>query len=161
MDAKSFTIEFTSLSDRIITDCGVCQAYIPTTNGVHPPVRTYKALWDTGATKSSISPKIASDLGLQYYKFTNVYHAKGHDLTKMYKVNLLLPNNVGFSCIPVLEGNLYGFDILIGMDIIMQGDFVITNRDGKTVCSFQIPSTHKYDFVKQNLNGVGQMRKKK
>lgn len=161
MVAQSFTIEFSSISNRIITDCGICQAYIPNTNGTHPPVKTYKALWDTGATKSSISSKIASDLGLQSYKFAKVHHAKGQDMTNVYKVNLILPNHIGFSCISVLEGNLFGFDILIGMDIITQGDFVITNRDNKTVCSFQIPSTHKYDFVKQNQNGVGQKRKRK
>lgn len=49
-----------------------------------------------------------------------------------------------------MEAALKDCDMLIGMDIISQGDFALTNRDGRTVFSFQIPSTHLYDFVKQD-----------
>ena len=52
-----------------------------------------------------------------------------------------------------MEGVLNGCEVLIGMDIITVGDFVVTNRNGKTVFSFQTPSTHEYDFVKQIRNG--------
>ncbi len=37
-------------------------------------------------------------------------------------------------------------DIIIGMDILTQGDFSITNLDGRTVCSFRIPSQYLVDF---------------
>ena len=37
----------------------------------------------------------------------------------------------------------------IGMDIINAGDFVITNVEGKTCMSFQIPSVRRIDFVKE------------
>ena len=37
-------------------------------------------------------------------------------------------------------------DILIGMDIISQGDLAVTNKQGKTVFTFQIPASHKIDF---------------
>jgi hypothetical protein len=35
------------------------------------------------------------------------------------------------------------------MDIIATGGFAITNRDGKTVLSFRVPSVECIDFVKQ------------
>ena len=35
--------------------------------------------------------------------------------------------------------NIPGADVLIGMDIIMTGDFVINNAGGKTLFSFVIP----------------------
>lgn len=51
--------------------------------------------------------------------------------------------------------------MLIGMDIINLGDFALTHKNSGTVFSFQIPSTHEYDFVKQIDQGVGQKKTKK
>lgn len=51
--------------------------------------------------------------------------------------------------------------MLIGMDIINLGDFALTHKNGGTVFSFQIPSTHEYDFVRQIELGVGQKNAKK
>lgn len=161
MEPRSITIPYHNIANRLLTECGICQAYIPNPNIPHPKVVTFRALWDTGATCSTISPKVAEILGLRHYRFVNVFHAQGESQTKLYKVNILLPNNVGFPVMTVLEGNLHDFDVLIGMDIISRGDFVITNRGGKTLFSFQIPSTHEYDFVKQNQHKVGQSKTKK
>lgn len=36
--------------------------------------------------------------------------------------------------------NELDYDMLIGMDIILLGDFCLTNKDGKSVFSFRIPS---------------------
>ena len=36
---------------------------------------------------------------------------------------------------------------LIGMDIISQGDFSISNKDKKTTFSFRFPSYEEIDFV--------------
>ena len=49
----------------------------------------------------------------------------------------------------------------VGMDIINLGDFALTHKNSQTVFSFQIPSTHEYDFVKQIDQGVGQKKAKK
>jgi len=37
-------------------------------------------------------------------------------------------------------------DVLIGMDIISNSDFAVTNRDGKTTFSFAMPSISRIDF---------------
>jgi len=47
------------------------------------------------------------------------------------------------------EGILTATDVLIGMDIISRGDFTITAPENKTKLSFQIPSTHNTDYVKE------------
>jgi uncharacterized protein YecA (UPF0149 family) len=44
---------------------------------------------------------------------------------------------------------LTGTDVLIGMDIISMGDFTVTASKRKTKFSFQIPSTHDTDYVKE------------
>ena len=43
--------------------------------------------------------------------------------------------------------------MLIGMDVINAGDFAITNKDGKTVFSFRIPSMERIDFT-QRRSGI-------
>ena len=43
----------------------------------------------------------------------------------------------------------YDIDILIDMDIIRHGDFVITNHRGTTTFSFRILSMEKVDCVKK------------
>lgn len=42
-------------------------------------------------------------------------------------------------------------DLIIGMDIITQGDFSITNLGGRTIFSFRIPSQHSIDYEQDLL----------
>ena len=76
-----------------------------------------------------------------------VNDASGQKISNTYMVNVMLPNNVGIPFLQVTEGVLAGFDMLIGMDIISKGDFSISCSGGKTVFSFQLPSTHEIDYV--------------
>ena len=134
------------------TNCGVCRAFDPDKypKGVaHPEIKNYTALWDTGATNSVITDKVARELGLIPTGFTKCYDASGEKIVATYVVNILLPNSVLMPIMTVTEGNLNGMDVLIGMDIISNGDFSICNKDGKTCFSFQLPSTHEYDYVKE------------
>ena len=52
----------------------------------------------------------------------------------------------------VTKGNMKGAEILIGMDIINQGDFAVTNLNGITKFSFRVPSTAHLDFVEEHNN---------
>lgn len=110
----------------------------------------YMALWDTGASASVITKKVADELGLKPTGIAQVFHADGISIVHKYLVNIKLPNNVGFGFVEVTEGKLTGMDVLIGMDIITRGDFTITNTNNKTVFSFRIPSLEKIDFVEQD-----------
>ena len=65
-----------------------------------------------------------------------------------YTINVKLPNDVEFQALPVILGNLPGYDMLIGMDIIGLADFAITHPAGETKFSFRIPSQADIDFVR-------------
>lgn len=165
MEPRCYTKKSDKKECRIITPVGVCIAHIPDPNKPHPQVHQFNALWDTGAAVTAITPKVAQALGLIPITYETVFHAQGQGRAPVYKANVLLPNGIEFHNLRILEGNLYGFDLLIGMDIISEGDFALTNRDGKTVFSFQIPSTHLYDFEKQQeaqqANAASKKKKKK
>jgi len=150
--ANAFTtIEQGGLLSQIITNCGICKSYDPILNkGHHPTVGTYSALWDTGATGTVINKKVVDELGLLPTGMVESYHANGMTLVNTYLVNVFLPNNMGMHSVTVTEGVLSGFDVLIGMNVITQGDFCISNFEGKTVCTFQMPSTKKTDYVEEN-----------
>lgn len=151
MNSQSFTIEFNGISQVLVSQCVIRPAFNPAKfpdPNKYPKGKEYMAIWDTGATNSVITKKVADDLGLQIVSFTTVNHAKGKsEHVPVYRVNIELPNHVGFIGISVSEGELAGADVLIGMDIITKGDFAVSNYNGHTTYSFRIPSTEKIDFV--------------
>lgn len=138
--------------NRLVTECTVSEAWDPNGTAPSPTIKTFLALWDTGATRSSITQNIVASLGLIQTTFINVEHAGG--LTRnvpVYLVNIGLPNRVQFMGVEVAESKLpAGIDAIIGMDIIARGDFAVTNRDGNTVFSFRIPSQALIDFVNED-----------
>lgn len=80
---------------------------------------------------------------------TKVCTASGESYQNTYLVNVLLANKVEVYQLRVTEGVISGpAEVLIGMDIIGSGDFAVTNKDGKTVFTFRIPSVERIDFVK-------------
>ena len=103
---------------------------------------SFKALWDTGATHSSIAQKVVDACGLVAESVQpKAHHAYGvAENVPVFLVNIRLLNNVGFSGIRVSRGQFLGADVLIGMDIIGSGDFAVTNRNGRTKFSFRVPS---------------------
>ncbi|MDO4981042.1 MAG: SEC-C metal-binding domain-containing protein [Prevotellaceae bacterium] len=140
------------------TDCVVFQPHRPEKT---PPqqLKNIKGincicLWDTGASSSCISKRLAKDLGLVQTGVANTFTAAGPSQTKTYVVNIGLPNHVQIPMVMVSEAELNGFDVLIGMDVITLGDFSITNVNGKTVFSFRIPSTETIDYVQQGKQKV-------
>ena len=108
----------------------------------------FDSLWDTGATRSVITQEVATKLELLAEGTAKVFHAQGSKHVPKYFVNLGLPNRVQVVGVEVVEGILKGCDVLIGMDIINMGDFAVTNQDGVTMLSFQMPSVNHIDFVK-------------
>jgi predicted aspartyl protease len=148
-----FTTIFNGLAREIINNCGISLPFDGRLNtGETPPkVSPVKALWDTGATGSAITPAVAKSLGLIPTTKANVQHADGISLQNVYLVNIYLPNNVVVPFVKVTEcKNFIGnFDIIIGMDIISIGDFAITNVGQKTTFSFRIPSLKTIDYVKE------------
>ena len=59
---------------------------------------------------------------------------------RFLKKNVPFSIRVSHSEITALKGKLSEVDVLIGMDIINRGDFIIGNCDGKTTFLFRMPS---------------------
>ena len=94
-------------------------------------------LWDTGAGCSLIRPEVVSRLNLKHVSETFISTPSGKDIpSKVYLVNIYLPNNAKIPNLLVVEGIPNSCDMLIGMDVINHGDFAISNFDGKTAFSF-------------------------
>ena len=125
------------------------EIFPPFTDKMQPTEgKKYKALYDTGATHSTISPKIVQDLNLPSIGATNVGVGGGFHATTRHLVNIALPNRVMVAMTPVAKLPLpSGEDVIIGMDILTLGDLAITHQDGKTVFSFCVPSRQCIDFV--------------
>lgn len=148
--AKAFTQRYNGITDTLKTQCVVYPAFDPKTQK-QPDGCNINCLWDTGATKSVISARLVSALGLKPIGKVTICHAQGRTDVNTYLINVLLTNNVGVTFLQVSEGVLSGFDMLIGMDIISQGDFALSCSKGKTVFSFQLPSTHEIDYVEDKM----------
>ena len=87
--------------------------------------------------------------GLVATGIVQVDHVDGTSQAETYLVNIMLPNNVGFTGVRVSKGTLTGgADMLIGMDIISRGDFAVTNFNGTTRFTFRVPSAEHIDFVR-------------
>ena len=150
MRAIPFTSVFPKTLGYIETECKVSEAYDEQldASSLHPSFLTCKALWDTGAMRSTISIRVASKLGLIATRQAKVFHADGISVRNVYYVNILLPNKIEVKNVPVTDGDIADTDMLIGMDIISLCDFAITNSGKDTKFSFQIPSAYDIDFEK-------------
>ncbi|GMO58146.1 MAG: hypothetical protein Ta2A_03500 [Treponemataceae bacterium] len=111
------------------------------------------ALWDTGASLSCIRPEIVKELNLSAVSMISISTPTDeHKESSVYLVNLHLPSSVSVMNIRVAEGVMRGCDMLIGMDVISLGDFVVSNYQGKTAFSFRVPSMAEFDFQKHSYS---------
>lgn len=109
------------------------------------------ALWDTGATNSAIAHHVSKDLSLVPCGIVNVSTPSGAAHYNTYLVDLELNNGPTIGGLVVADSEIgkQCIDVLIGMDVISQGDFAVSNAHGHTVFTFRIPAQETVDFVKQ------------
>lgn len=154
MNNSSLTISYSGITRRILSDVVVSNP----NDGTQVKI---KALWDTGATNCVISEKYAKAANLAVVGSTTMNHAGGESQVNEYVANLTLPNNVTVAKVKVLGNDaIKGFDFIVGMDVITLGDFCLTNKDGKTVVSFRIPSLSVIDFVKETNEAKARLYKR-
>jgi len=151
----AFTVAYDGRVNVLKSPAHISKAFNPLSYPKPPSpeavgAREYTAIWDTGATSSVITQKIASDCGLKPIGIAKVQTAKGETTAPVYLASIFLPNKVVIPQLRMIEGIIAGdAEVLIGMDIISQGDFAVTNKDGKTTFSYRWPSIERIDFVKQ------------
>jgi uncharacterized protein YchJ len=159
---RAFTKKHDGITNRIITDVQLTQAFDPNNPPTPPPALVATtALWDTGATNSVITPSVAADLGVVPTGTIMVNSAHGSKPCNTYLVNLHLPNQVTITGVLVSEcEDTAHFGAIIGMDIIAAGDFSVTNVNNKTWVSFRIPSIASIDYVAEAQRLNSQLLKK-
>jgi predicted aspartyl protease len=111
------------------------------------------AIWDTGATATTISKRIVDELGLKPIGMQTLHTPNGSCDRYTYLVDIILPNHVIVPSLIVTGTEVFDADMLIGMDIISLGDLSITNFK-KTTFSFQIPSQNEVDYVNPKVERV-------
>lgn len=153
---KSFTVRYRGRTNKLQVETLVSKPVTPSPNNIVPPevvqgAKRFSGIWDTGATNSVISKKVVDECGLMPTGMAMVQGATGSSLCETFLVSIFLPNKVVFPSIRVTKGVLTDCDVLIGMDIINQGDFAITHIDGKTTFSFRYPSIEQIDFVEKKV----------
>ncbi len=143
----AFTNKVDHRADILLSDVYIAPALNLLEGEKFKPIK-YVALWDTGATNSVVTHRVAQKCGLKPTGVVEVQLAGAKDLRNTYLVALGLPNRVMFPQVRVTDADeIGGADVLIGMDIIGQGDFAVTHGDGKTTLSFRVPSVENIDFT--------------
>ena len=150
MQFKAFTAAGDGIMRKLECPVQISQAFDPREHSDPKSAfdrHEFRALWDTGATSSAIAPAVVEQLGLAPIGMVSVTHADGQTNAEVYLIGLWLPNEVTFCNIRVTKLSLAETDILIGMDVINQGDFAVTNVEGRTVFTYRVPSCQAIDYV--------------
>lgn len=102
--------------------------------------KKYESQWDTGCEQTVISERVADELGIPLDGIMLLGGVGGYISARKADVNLTFLEGVSISivvCVAPMKGKV---DVVIGMDIISQGDVKITNSKGVTRFSFAMPS---------------------
>lgn len=146
--AQSLTVTFSGLTNRLITNVGIAESLQQLSSQTRVPDLRYSALWDTGATMTAITERVAQECGLPVVGAVDMSTASGTSVVPVYHASLWLPNRVCVTELKVAQVVLAsGIDVLIGMDVIIQGDFAITNKNKRTLFSFRYPSSDQIDYT--------------
>jgi hypothetical protein len=150
----SFTVRYSGRTNKLTTEGLISKAVSPINITVPPEVvqcaKDYIFIWDTGATNSVISQKVVDECGFKPTGIAKVQSATETKLCETFLVSIFLPNGAVMPSVRVTKVDILAdCDILIGMDVINQGDFAITHLDGKTTFSFRLPSLEQIDFVEK------------
>ncbi len=134
--------EYTVLANAIVTNAIVVPTDAEVKAGEQPSLYYYtdSAAWDTGAQFTLISARVVEALGLKSSCKGQYMGIGGDQESDTYLVHIGLPDGQLKRYVNAYCADLDDYDILIGMDIITETVFVITNKDGKTTFQFRTPS---------------------
>ena len=90
--------------------------------------RKYPAIWDTGASNTCISQKVADELGLAVQGYVDCANGLGENKVPWYRLNVVMPKGRSFCDVKVAGAVAPDreFDVTIGLDIISKGNFSFT-----------------------------------
>ncbi len=148
MPINALTVKIDKLLNR-------CKTPIEVTNiNTNTTIQTY-GVWDTGAQCSVIRQDIVDSLGLVPRGYKNIKGVAGEQTRNIYFAKVTLNNKEITLDMEITGVDAFSNDsdegMLIGMDIISQGDLCITNFRGKTVMTFRKPSQGSVDYCEENV----------
>ena len=147
MKPQAFVKCWDNCVPAIVTYGGISDVFINSMDsGAHPQFRQVNFLWDTGATTSMISKRLASELQLTPIGKAKSCNSTGNIVVDIFKINILLPNKIEIENMTVLSDELPDTDCLVGMDVINLCDFAITHKGGRTKFSIQTPPDADIQF---------------
>jgi predicted aspartyl protease len=150
MDKKhaALTSSYLNLVDAILTP-------VELFSDVSDELTSYltNALWDTGAMLSVISPEVVSKLNLDIVDTVEIAGINGESEAEVAIISIRFPNSAVIEDVRAAVCKMTpGNEMIIGMDVITQMDFAITNGGGQTQFSFAIPPfENKIDFSKNKV----------
>jgi predicted aspartyl protease len=138
----AYTKDYEGIASAIIIDAYVFEGE-PIEPGIIPSKRffTHNACWDTGAEVTMISTRVVEALGLEPFEHTSLMGIGGDEEVGVYLIHLGLPNGYLYRNLIVYASDIDDYDVLIGMNLISQSDFFITNIGGNNHFAFDIPAT--------------------
>ena len=141
-----YTKVFDECVSAIVTECQIYPPIDYTKEKFPAPISVKEAMWDTGADICVISQELADNLGLVPFDQIYVNGVHGEELQSLYHIHVKLPTNDIVVYAEAVIGAKNGYDLVLGMNVISQGDIAITTADDKTVFSIRIPSEGHIKF---------------
>ena len=139
---RGFTVSYQEIVNELISPIKFLPILSADESNSKNPVDV-DALWDTGAMVTCMKPSLWENLLIRPFDTSNRIELTGigGSVKTLFTIaNLFLAPNLLIEFCPVYILDFPGnTDILIGMDIIGMGDFVVCNANNKTSFSFAIP----------------------
>lgn len=146
---SAFTFRYSGSPHAVILPIGIAKPSQPPGGS---GITRCDAVWDTGASGSCITPTVASSLALPATGQKTITGVGGQQVVNTYIVDVFL-GSVQFPTIQVSETPIdHSWGMLLGMDILRQGDLALTSDGGNLVVSFQTPPRTTIDFFQELEN---------
>ena len=143
----AFTRRFPSVVDSVVTECYVYSSVDFERGHKVRRLKLSRSLWDTGASSSLISKAAVDALGLIPVGKSEISGVNdGVEFKSTYLIHVGLPSGDIVTNVFASEFDGEDYDLIVGMDIIQNGDLAVTNWNDVTTFSFRIPSKKVIDF---------------
>jgi hypothetical protein len=140
---ESLCYSFSSIQKRIITPVNIFNTLIN-----KPKSSIEKALWDTGATISAITPKLVKELNFIPAGTMAISGITGSLDVEFVLTTIQLPAGILRKNIKMAVCDFsQDINIILGMDIITLGDFELLHGSNKTIFSFSSPPSAKIKLM--------------
>ena len=140
IEYRAFTVFYETITEELTAPAKVSPGS-PTGTLSDTDLIEVTSLWDTGAVRTCITPRLKNKLNLRVLDTSTTITGVGGEVkADIAMVNIRLMCDAEIIDFPVHVVDFPGdMDLLIGMDITGMGDFAVCNADGKTSFSFVIP----------------------